>query len=160
MRYINTISEKGCFLCDIYKQSTDKKNFVVSRSQYSFVVLNRFPYNNGHLMIVINRHIGMLEKLSQHESYDIHRQLTEMIIVLRKILKPHGFNVGFNLGRCAGAGVDKHLHLHVVPRWKGDTNFMPVLSNTKVISQSLKELYMKVRNMHQLITNTNKKNKK
>ncbi len=92
-------------------------------------------------MIVSNRHIGSLEKLKDEELLDMNKTLIKMKSLLMRVLKPHGFNVGLNLGRCAGAGIDDHIHIHLVPRWQGDTNFMPVLANTKIVSQSLNELY-------------------
>ncbi|MBU0896343.1 MAG: HIT domain-containing protein [Candidatus Omnitrophica bacterium] len=140
MKYITQKKKKGCVFCDIYREKKDKKNFVVLRSSHCFVLLNIFPYNNGHLMIVSNRHT-CLEKLTKPESFDTHETLTKMIPILKKALKPDGFNIGINMGKFAGAGLE-HLHIHLVPRWKEDTNFMPVLTDTKIISQSLKELYI------------------
>jgi ATP adenylyltransferase len=130
-----------CFLCTAYRQKKDKKNFVIFRSKYCFVILNTYPYNNGHAMIVCNRHIGSLEKLKDEELLDLSKALIKMKSILKEVLKPQGFNIGLNIGGCAGAGVDSHIHIHLVPRWQGDTNFMPVLANTKIISQGLTELY-------------------
>ena len=115
------------------------------RSKHCFVLLNTFPYNNGHLMIVPNRHIASLDLLSTDEMFDINQVLIVMVKILSKILHPHGFNIGMNLGRIAGAGIDKHIHMHIVPRWSGDTNFMPVIANTKVVSQSLNELQSQIK---------------
>lgn len=104
-------------------------------------MLNTFPYNNGHVMISPNRHVGDLQMLSESESTDIFKTLKQVFYLLDKILKPEGYNLGMNIGRCAGAGIPGHLHLHIVPRWQADTNFMPVVADSKVISQSLEELY-------------------
>lgn len=142
IEYINQIKHKGCILCNILKEKQDKKNFILFRSNYCFAVLNTYPYNNGHIMIVPNRHIKSLEKLKDNELLDMNKSLIKIKSTLKRTLNPGGFNIGMNIGNIAGAGIDKHLHMHIVPRWQGDTNFMPVLTNTKIISQSLKELYI------------------
>lgn len=142
IEYINQIKNKGCILCNILKEKQDKKNFILFRSNYCFAVLNTYPYNNGHIMIVPNRHIKSLEKLKDNELLDMNKSLIKIKSALKRTLNPGGFNIGMNIGNIAGAGIDKHLHMHIVPRWQGDTNFMPVLANTKIISQSLKELYI------------------
>jgi ATP adenylyltransferase len=110
---------------------------VVIRGRLAFAVLNRFPYNNGHLLIVPTRHVGRIESITQAEWLDLFALTKEALVRLKRTFKPHGYNLGINLGRAAGAGVPGHLHLHVVPRWIGDTNFMPAIAETKVISQSL-----------------------
>jgi len=133
--------KKGCFLCRAIKSREDKKNFVLYRSKSAFVILNTFPYNNGHLMVVPNRHTASIEKIKEEEERELFFLLKASVRILKKVIAPHGFNIGINLGEVAGAGVAGHLHFHIVPRWKGDTNFMPVISSSKVISQSLKELY-------------------
>ena len=104
-------------------------------------MLNLFPYNNGHVMISPNRHVKDLKTLTDKEVKDIFKTLKQVICLLDKVIKPEGYNLGMNIGKCSGAGIPAHLHLHVVPRWKADTNFMSTISNTKVISQSLDELY-------------------
>jgi ATP adenylyltransferase len=145
INYVTKKQKRGCILCSAYKQDSDKKNFVVLRSRYCFVILNTFPYNNGHLMIVSNRHVSSLAQLSDSEILDINKTLIKMIEVLETVLMPQGFNAGINLGKVSGAGIDRHLHIHLVPRWLGDTNFMPVLANTKIIAQSLEELYKQIK---------------
>ena len=132
---------KGCLFCNSFKSKNDKSNLVVSRSRHSFAMLNLYPYNNGHLMIVPVRHVDDLEKLNDSEIVDLNRHLISIKKLLKKTLKPDGFNIGMNLGRAAGAGITDHVHVHIVPRWAGDTNFMPVLSSTKIISDSLESLY-------------------
>ena len=142
--YVSNTRLKGCIFCKAFKEKKDKKNFVVLRSDHSFAILNTFPYNNGHVMVVSKRHVSSIENLNDNEILDLNRVVTKMIRSLKIALNPAGFNVGMNLGKVAGAGIDKHLHIHIVPRWLGDTNFMPVLSDTKIISQSLSELYKKL----------------
>lgn len=143
VQYIKQKKIKGCIFCRIFREKKDKKNLVIWRSHHCFVVFNTFPYNNGHLIIVSNRHVNSLEKLTDQELLNLNKTLIKMKGVLEKVLKPHGFNIGMNIGKLAGAGVDKHIHFHLVPRWAGDTNFMPIIANTKVIPQSLEELYKK-----------------
>lgn len=123
------------------KSRADKKNLVVFRSRFCFVMLNLFPYNNGHLMISPLRHIRDISKLKDEEVLDLIKTVALMQKMLDKCIKPQGYNIGINNGRAAGAGIRGHLHIHIVPRWQGDVNFMPVISRTKVISQSLCELY-------------------
>ena len=127
----------GCLFCQKGRSRSDAKNLVLARAATGFALLNLFPYNNGHLMAAPYRHVGAVGSLSEEEWLDLWRLADEMISRLGRTVHPHGYNVGFNLGRAAGAGIPGHLHLHVVPRWNGDTNFMPVLGHTKVVSQSL-----------------------
>lgn len=130
-----------CFICEIIKNpKDDDKNLVLWRTDTSIVILNRFPYNNGHLLIAPLQHIGELGKTADEELLEMFKLVRESQKALSFAIKPHGFNVGMNFGRCAGAGLPEHLHIHVVPRWDGDTNFMNVCSDTDVISQSLIEL--------------------
>jgi ATP adenylyltransferase len=130
-----------CFLCRYRDEDRDGENYVVARGDHALVVLNRFPYNNGHLLVAPSAHKGTLDELSQEELLGTLVQLRRMVSVLQCALSPDGFNVGLNLGRVAGAGLPGHLHWHIVPRWNGDTNFMPVVGETKVMSQSLEALY-------------------
>jgi ATP adenylyltransferase len=136
-------SPKGdeCFICRGLSETQDRENLIVHRTALSVVVLNRFPYNNGHLLIAPKRHEGELTKLTAEELLDGQETLCKMIRVLERTMKPHGFNVGLNLGKAAGAGLPGHLHWHIVPRWDGDTNFMPIFADAKVIVQSLEALY-------------------
>ncbi len=130
-----------CFLCRYRDEANDAENLVVARGESTIVVLNRFPYNNGHLLIAPLAHKASIVELDDTELLDSMRQLQRFTRIYSEILTPDGFNVGLNLGRVAGAGVPGHLHWHLVPRWQGDTSFMPVLGETNVISQSLQELY-------------------
>jgi len=133
--------ETDCFLCRYRDSDADAENFVVARSQRSITVLNRYPYNNGHLLIAPLEHKASLAELDDDEALDSLRELKRMSALLQRVLSPEGFNIGLNLGQVAGAGLPGHLHWHVVPRWSGDTNFMPVLGSIKVIPQSLESLY-------------------
>ncbi len=141
--YIKKKEPHGCLFCRVRSAPArkDAANLVVLRSTHSFIILNRYPYNNGHLMVVPNRHLASIEGLKDPERLDLLRLLDRSLGGLHKMLKAGGFNVGLNLGRVSGAGVVDHVHLHVVPRWEGDTSFMPIFSGTKVISDSLKETY-------------------
>ena len=130
-----------CFICRGASETDDHGNLVVHRSTRSVVVLNRFPYNNGHLLVCPLAHKGQFDELMPEELLDLQLLLRQMISAIRKRMNADGFNIGLNLGRVAGAGVPGHLHWHIVPRWPGDTNFMPVVGDTKVISQSLEALY-------------------
>jgi ATP adenylyltransferase len=126
-----------CFICAGAASDNDRENLVAYRTPRSVVVLNRFPYNNGHLLVAPRAHKAELHDLASDEMLEIMETVRRMVAVLKELMKPEGFNIGLNLGRVAGAGLPGHLHWHIVPRWNGDTNFMPVVSDTKVISQSL-----------------------
>lgn len=132
---------KNCVFCKIMKEKKDNKNFIVIRSKHAFSVLNIYPYNNGHTLIVTNRHVSDLDKLKKEQRDDLFDLLGETKLLIKKVLKPSGFNIGINIGKVSGAGFPGHLHIHLVPRWPGDANFMPVACKTKVMSQSLKILY-------------------
>jgi len=143
IKYIQGLSqESDCFLCDyLATPEKDTDNLLLWRTEHAFVVFNKFPYNNGHLLIAPNRHIPSLDDASDEELLCLMRLVRDCQTALSAAIKPHGFNVGMNFGRCAGAGLPEHVHIHVVPRWDGDTNYMHVCSDTDVISQSLTELY-------------------
>lgn len=141
LRYLRHPQPRGCFLCRAIRSREDRRHGVVVRHPRVIAILNRYPYNNGHVMLAPRRHVGDLAALTPAEWDGLLVVSRQLIARLRRGLKPHGFNLGLNLGRAAGAGVPGHLHLHLVPRWRGDTNFMPILTDTKVISQSLEELY-------------------
>ena len=133
--------KRGCLFCRLAKQKPTLQNYILKKTPFSFAVLNLYPYNNGHVMIVPRRHGDTLDALSEREKLDWLALYGQVLGAMKKTLRPHGFNVGMNLGRAAGAGIPHHLHLHVVPRWQGDSNFMPVLGGSKVISESLKSTY-------------------
>lgn len=133
--------EASCFICRGLAEHEDRSNLIVLRTPQSVVLLNRFPYNNGHLLIAPRAHKGQLGELTPEELLDSMETLRRMLAALDRLLDPDGYNVGLNLGRVAGAGLPGHLHWHVVPRWQGDTNFMPVVADVKVIVQALDSLY-------------------
>jgi len=130
-----------CFICQGLAEQDDRCNLIVLRTPQSVVVLNRFPYNNGHLLVAPRAHKGKLGDLEAPEMLATMESLQRMVHLLDDLMHPDGYNIGLNLGQAAGAGLPGHLHWHVVPRWNGDTNFMPIVSNTKVIVQSLDALY-------------------
>ncbi|HLG22678.1 MAG TPA: HIT domain-containing protein [Candidatus Manganitrophaceae bacterium] len=135
----------GCILCEKPKQKKDLSNLILARGKQCFVMMNLYPYNNGHLMISPYQHVDTLEELSDAALKDLMRFMKKSIAALRKSFKPEGINVGLNLGKAAGAGIDDHLHFHVVPRWMGDTNFMTVISEVRVIPEDLEETYRQLK---------------
>jgi len=142
--YIDTFKTKkknnGCLFCSIAKnKKNDQKNLLVWRGQSCFVVMNRFPYNSGHVMVVPYMHTARMEDFTDNENLEFMKVITQCITTLKTVSHPEGFNVGANIGRVAGAGIDQHIHFHVVPRWNGDANFMPVLSDIKVVSESIEK---------------------
>ncbi len=142
--YILQKKAKGCIFCTAPKEDRDRKNYIVKRTGHSFAILNLFPYNNGHLMVAPYRHTKDLEGLTDGELLDLMDLLKTSKRLLNKVLKPAGFNIGINIGKSSGAGIINHLHIHIVPRWTGDMNFMPVISDTKVIPESLESLYSRL----------------
>ena len=138
-------TSSGCVFCDALSGSDDRKSLLLARRDQAFLILNRYPYAAGHLMAVINRHVGTLPEAATGEMAGAMELVSLAISILSAEYRPEGFNVGLNQGRVAGAGIVDHLHIHVVPRWQGDTNFMPVLANTTVVPQALRELAGKLR---------------
>ncbi|HJW87244.1 MAG TPA: HIT domain-containing protein [Candidatus Brocadiaceae bacterium] len=137
--------EKGCFLCNAILDNHDEKHQVVHRGKECFCILNKYPYNSGHLMIAPNQHKADISDLLDEEMAEMMKMTKNMKQLLTTIMKPEGFNIGINLGKSAGAGLLGHVHIHIVPRWNGDTNFMPVIADVKVIPQSLQELYKELK---------------
>jgi ATP adenylyltransferase len=150
MEYIGSAREgkdEGCLFCEKPKEGDDEKALIVARTELSFAMLNRYPYNSGHLMVAPFRHVGELEEVKDDESLDMQQLLQRCIMALKEAMQPEGFNFGMNLGVVAGAGIPDHLHWHVVPRWTGDTNFMPVVGEAKVLPEWLDETYSKLRDL-------------
>ena len=148
MEFIDAPKRAGCIFCDFPAEEgpeRDRANLVAHRGPRSFTILNRFPYNNGHVLVVPRAHVAALEGLAPEDFADLHDELKRAVAVIRKVYRPEGMNVGMNLGRVAGAGIADHLHYHVVPRWTGDTNFMPVLSDTKVMIEHLDQSWERIR---------------
>jgi len=150
MEFIRSLDQheksEGCFLCG-YRDTPeqDQENRVLWRTASSFVVMNRFPYTNGHLLVAPAAHKPDMASLADEELLDLSRTIRDGVAILQKTVRAQGFNVGYNLGLCAGAGLPDHLHAHIVPRWAGDTNFMPVLGDTRVIPDSLDALAAELR---------------
>jgi ATP adenylyltransferase len=144
--YILKEKTKGCILCKKYKANLDEQNLIVKRGKLAYILMNLYPYNNGHLMIAPYRHIAKLSSLDDDELFELMKlaQLSEK--VLEKVYHPDGFNMGINIGKVAGAGINDHLHLHIVPRWDGDTNFLAAIGETKVIPESIEDAYKKLKN--------------
>jgi len=144
MKYIKEGIDKpasGCIFCSKPAESDDRGNLILYRGQKAFVMENAFPYNNGHLMVIPYRHTSSIDDIDADAAAEVWSLLAKSRRALSKAFNPDGFNIGINLGRAAGAGIDQHLHIHIVPRWSGDVNYMSVIAETKVISQSLQEAY-------------------
>jgi ATP adenylyltransferase len=142
MAYIDQESkENGCLFCEKVRQSDLREALVLAQTSHSVVMLNKYPYNNGHLLLAPKRHEKRLSDLPVTEYADLSEALRQSVEIVHAVLRPGGINLGMNLGKCAGAGVADHLHWHVVPRWEGDTNFMPVVGDTRVMPQHLLESY-------------------
>ena len=141
IEYIRTEKPEGCVLCDKHREDKDTENYILYRGKKNFIMLNLYPYNPGHLMIAPYRHIGSMEELTVAERNEHFELVSRSISVLKKELKPGGFNTGANLGKMAGAGIDDHFHSHIVPRWQGDTNYIPVLADTRIVPQALADTY-------------------
>jgi len=143
MEYILGKKKRGCVFCKKLKEKKSKEHLILYRGETVFVVMNKYPYTNGHLMVVPKRHCLSLEQLDNDELKELFDLLKVSVRVLKASFHPHGFNIGMNIGKTGGAGED-HLHLHIVPRWAGDTNFMPVLGKTRIISEYLEKTYEKL----------------
>jgi ATP adenylyltransferase len=141
MEFILGPREKGCVFCNRVRRKADRKDLILHRGRACFVILNKYPYNPGHLMVVPNRHVSSLSDLNRKEHEEIFSLLARVEKTLGRSMRPQGFNMGLNLGKAAGAGIDDHLHYHVIPRWFADTNFWPVISETKSMPQHLLETY-------------------
>ncbi len=146
MEYIEAAKGEpdGCIFCDLPAKGDDAATLILARGERAFVLMNSFPYNPGHLMVAPLRHTGDFEDLRDDELSDLDGLLKRSLRALREEMEPHGFNIGMNLGRVAGAGIPDHVHWHVVPRWNGDTNFMPVVGQTRVLPELLQETYRKL----------------
>ena len=151
IEYVRMEKMDECIFCKFPKEKDDEKNLILYRGKRAFIIMNNYPYNPGHVMIAPYRHVANLEDLTPEEVHDIHTLASLAIKAIKKSMKPQGFNLGINIGRAGGAGIEGHIHLHIVPRWNGDTNFMPVISDTKVIVQEIKESYKELRESIEII---------
>lgn len=141
IKYILSPKSQNCVLCEKMADNRDRENYILYRSSKGCIMLNLYPYNSGHLMVVPLKHVPSLEQLNQEELLDLMNLTVKGIEALRSALKPEGFNIGINIGKAAGAGIEDHVHIHIVPRWEGDTNFMAVMAETKVIPELLDQTY-------------------
>ncbi|MFA4874333.1 MAG: HIT domain-containing protein [bacterium] len=143
MQFIEELrdSSGGCIFCELAAAGDDRKRLVLSRSELCYVLMNRYPYNNGHLMIVPFKHVASLSELSREEHAEMLSLCARSIEIMKQALGAEGFNCGFNIGAAAGAGIKDHIHLHVVPRWCGDANFLPIIGNTRSMPEYLEETY-------------------
>jgi len=144
MEYILAEKPKGCILCEKPAQDTDTDNYILFRGAKNFVILNAYPYNPGHLMVVPYRHIDSLAEMTEEERKEHFDIVSRSVEVLKLVLNPGGFNLGVNLGAVAGAGIDDHIHSHIVPRWQGDTNFMTIVADVRVTPEALADTYSKL----------------
>lgn len=145
MPYIRREKRAGCIFCEMLDEADDQANLVLHRGELAFLVLNKYPYNNGHMMAVPNRHVETIEALAAAEIGEMMELVVLGMAALRRSAQPHGFNIGINIGKTAGAGVLDHVHTHIVPRWEGDSNFMSVLAEVRLIPQHLEETYAELR---------------
>lgn len=144
--YIRQPKPQGCIFCDKPQEDKDEENLILCCGEKNFVIMNAFPYNPGHLMIVPYRHIGKLEDMTDEERREHYEIVSRSVGILREVTQTENFNIGMNLGRVAGAGIDDHIHTHVVPRWNGDNNFMPVIADTRILSESMQDIYQRLKN--------------
>ena len=145
MEYIQMEKPQGCILCEKPGQDNDAVNYILYRGERNFVIMNTYPYNPGHLMIAPYRHIASLEELTDEERHEHFDVVSRSIRVLRQAFSPGGFNLGINIGKVAGAGIEDHVHTHIVPRWQGDNNYMPVIADVRVVPEALAETYQKLK---------------
>jgi ATP adenylyltransferase len=141
IEYIRAAKPTGCILCDKPKEDKDAENYILYRGKHNFIMLNAYPYNPSHLLIAPYRHTASMEELTESERNEHFKLVSRGIVVLKEVFKPAGFNTGSNLGRVAGAGIEDHFHSHIVPRWQGDTNYVTVLGDIRVIPQALADTY-------------------
>jgi ATP adenylyltransferase len=144
IEYIVRHDEGECIFCTFPKEDRDRENLILYRGERCFIILNRYPYNNGHIMVVPYRHVPSPLDLDEDEILESQKLVNLSIRVLDGVMKPHGYNIGINIGKAAGAGIDGHYHIHVVPRWLGDTNFMPIIGDTKVVVEAIANTYEKL----------------
>ncbi|MDD5702603.1 MAG: HIT domain-containing protein [Dehalococcoidales bacterium] len=150
VQYIRGKTPDGCIFCDKPGENRDEENLILHRGDKNFVIMNAYPYNPGHLMVVPYRHIGKLEDMTDEERNDHYKIVSMALGILRADTNTDSFNLGMNLGRIAGAGIADHIHTHIVPRWNGDNNFMPVIGDTRVISESIQEIYSRLKGKFQI----------
>jgi len=146
MTYVSASEEEddGCVFCNASRSNPSSDNLVLYKGKKALAMLNKYPYTNGHCMVAPRRHLALYERLTPAEAAEIHQLSQRLIVILKKIYNPAGFNIGINIGRAGGAGIDGHLHRHIVPRWAGDANFMSVTADTRIISETLDAAYERI----------------
>ncbi|MEJ2568683.1 MAG: HIT domain-containing protein [candidate division WOR-3 bacterium] len=140
-KYVKNPNSEGCIFCRAASSDNDRKSGVLFRGKFSFVIMNKYPYNNGHIMIAPYKHTGNFGEINEDEMLEMSVIIQKWQKIIQKAMKPDGFNIGMNIGKIAGAGFENHLHYHIVPRWSGDTNFMPIIGETKIVPMSIDEAY-------------------
>jgi ATP adenylyltransferase len=143
--YVRSPKPDGCVFCGAPERDSEEKSLILFRGEHSYVMMNRYPYTNGHLMVIPYAHIAMLTEVPGPAQIEMLQEINMCIEVLRETMQPHGFNVGLNLGESAGAGIEDHLHFHIVPRWSGDTNFMPVIGGANIIVEGLRDCFARLK---------------
>lgn len=150
MKYVeNHKDQKGCIFCNALAQTEDDDNLIIKRGDLAFVILNLYPYTSGHIMVAPNAHQSSLEYIGREARAEMMELVSQAIVIIKGIYKPHAFNVGANIGEAAGAGEPGHVHMHIVPRWTGDTNFMGTLGETRVLPEALKDTYKRIKGSFQ-----------
>ena len=144
MGYILSDKTEGCIFCELPKQNNDRENLILYRSSHTYIIMNRYPYNNGHIMVVPYLHAPSLDGLNDETMLDLMKVARHAASSVKKAFMPEGFNIGINLGKVAGAGMETHIHLHMVPRWAGDTSFMTVFDDVRVIPEHVLSTYDKL----------------
>jgi len=145
MEYIQSDKQEGCFLCQLPEENDDDKNYILYRGKGNFVIMNSYPYNPGHLLVAPYQHVASLDEMTDEIRNEHFNIVSRSVEILKEAFNPNGFNLGINLGKVAGAGVEDHVHTHIVPRWQGDTNAMPVISGVRVIPEAVAETYQKLK---------------
>jgi len=145
IEYIQMEKPEGCILCEKPGEDNDALNYILYRGDKNFIILNSYPYNPGHLLVAPYRHVANMEELTEEERNEHFEMVSHCVTVLRQVFNPGGFNIGANMGKVAGAGIEDHFHTHVVPRWQGDTNFVTIMADVRVIPEALAEMYLKLK---------------
>ena len=145
MEYLTAEKPEGCIFCLKLAEDSDRENLILHRGERACLMLNRYPYNSGHMMVIPHAHVPTLEALDEETLLEMMLLINKGLCALREVMHPEGFNVGVNIGSAAGAGIDEHVHIHIVPRWEGDTNFMTIFAETRIVPELLDDTYLKLK---------------